>query len=291
MLMSPNTNTTVKLPQSKDGVTIYAEAVGDSLKPSIVFLHGFALSSSVFDGLFKNAQLLEKFYLVRYDMRGHGRSGKPNTPAAHTSDLYAADFAVVSQAFSLTRPVFVGWSLGSAVITDICANLHPLPIAGAVALGGSPGISGEIVPTIASPILLSTLPQFNDNTDVSKALTARVEFVDALFNEPENVPASLKYRYLGETVVQTPDVSTSLSIRPQDPSKLFAAGAQGLPLQLLFGKRDKLVLGEGVLKLVQPHFKDLTLSFIDGGHALFDDNEKGLVEELSKFVLRVTARK
>lgn len=176
----------------------------------------------------------------------------------------------------------------AAVITDICANLNPLPIAGAVALGGSPGISSEIVPLIASPTLLSTLPRFNDNTNVAEALAARIDFVEALFNDPENVPFSLKCRFLGETVLQTPDVSASLSIRPQDPLKLFAAGERGLPLQLLFGKQDKLVLGEAVVKVVQQHFKDLTLSFIDGGHALFDDNEKGLVEELTKFVLRVT---
>jgi hypothetical protein len=178
----------------------------------------------------------------------------------------------------------------AAVITDICANLDPLPIAGAVALGGSPAINVEIVSLFASPILLSTLPIFGDNTNVAVALAARITFIDALFNDPENTPFSLKCRYLGETVLQMPDVSANLSMRPQDPSKLFAAGEQGLPLQLLFGKQDKLVNGEAVVKLVQPHFKNLTLSFMDGGHAVFHDNEKGMVEELTKFVLRVTVR-
>jgi pimeloyl-ACP methyl ester carboxylesterase len=56
---------TVKLAKSKDGTTIYAEAVGDPSKQSIVFLHGFALSGASFDGLFSNPQLLEHFYLVR----------------------------------------------------------------------------------------------------------------------------------------------------------------------------------------------------------------------------------
>jgi hypothetical protein len=42
------------------------------------------------------------------------------------------------------------------------------------------------------------------------------------------------------------------------------------------------------VKLVQPRFKNLTLSFINGGHAVFGENESGMVEELTKFVLRVT---
>jgi pimeloyl-ACP methyl ester carboxylesterase len=49
---------------------------------------------------------------VRYDMRGHGRSVKPDAPAGHTAALYAADFAAVSAAYGLVKPLFVGWSFG-----------------------------------------------------------------------------------------------------------------------------------------------------------------------------------
>ncbi|KDQ24360.1 hypothetical protein PLEOSDRAFT_1078511 [Pleurotus ostreatus PC15] len=274
--MSPVTSKYLK---SSDGTTIYAEAKGDSSKPSIVFLHGFTLSAAVWDGLFDDPKLLDKFYLVRYDMRGHGRSGKPNTPEGHTSALYAADFTAVANGFALNKPVFVG--------CDICANVDPLPIAGAVALGGSPGISPEMVGVAGKPFLFAALPKFNDNSDVAFALRARVEFIDALFNNPDKIPFSLKMRYLGETVLQSPDVSSVVSLRPQDPSKMLEAGARGLPLQILFGKQDKFLDGEAVVNIVKPHFKNLTVSLIDGGHALFDDNQAELVDELSKFVLSV----
>jgi hypothetical protein len=55
---------TVKLLKSTDGTTIYADAVGNPANPSIVFTHGFALSAAVFNTLFENPRLLEKFYLV-----------------------------------------------------------------------------------------------------------------------------------------------------------------------------------------------------------------------------------
>lgn len=123
---NPQTVTTSKLVKSADGTTIYADAVGNPQNPSLVFVHGFALSGAVFDRLFSNTKLNSKYYLVstsnglapsdllthlqvRYDLRGHGRSGKPVSASAHVSLRYAQDFAAVSQAFALTKPVFVGW--------------------------------------------------------------------------------------------------------------------------------------------------------------------------------------
>jgi pimeloyl-ACP methyl ester carboxylesterase len=46
---------------------------------------------------------------VRYDIRGHGRSGKPSTAEAYHSRLFADDFKTVVDAFGLKKPVLVGW--------------------------------------------------------------------------------------------------------------------------------------------------------------------------------------
>lgn len=48
---------------------------------------------------------------VRYDARGHGRSGKPSDAEAYASAHYAEDFLAVAHAFRLNKPVFVGWSV------------------------------------------------------------------------------------------------------------------------------------------------------------------------------------
>ncbi|KAL0959908.1 hypothetical protein HGRIS_011573 [Hohenbuehelia grisea] len=101
----------IKTVTSADGTHIYADAIGNPAKQSIVFVHGFALSGVVFDRLFTNQDLLNNFYLVRYDMRGHGRSDKPASADAHVSARYAEDFSAVSKAFSLDKPLFVGWSV------------------------------------------------------------------------------------------------------------------------------------------------------------------------------------
>lgn len=48
-------------------------------------------------------------FQVRYDVRGHGRSGKPDSIKGYTPQLYADDFLTVSRAFDLVKPIYVGW--------------------------------------------------------------------------------------------------------------------------------------------------------------------------------------
>ena len=105
----------VKHLSSADGTAVYAEAVGNPLNPHIVFLHGLALTNVVFDRIFHDADYAEKYYLVRYDMRGHGRSGHPQDAEAYESERLAQDFAAVVDGYNLKTPVFVGWSFGGTV--------------------------------------------------------------------------------------------------------------------------------------------------------------------------------
>jgi pimeloyl-ACP methyl ester carboxylesterase len=51
------------------------------------------------------------FPQVRYDTRGHGRSGKPTTADFYTSDRYAQDVQALIVGFRLNKPFFAGWSV------------------------------------------------------------------------------------------------------------------------------------------------------------------------------------
>ena len=98
---------------SPDGTVIYADAIGNPKMPHLVFVHGLSLSTVVFDCIFSDPRYTASQYLVRYDTRGHGRSGKPRNAEADASERFAQDFATVVQAFDLKRLTIVGWSLGS----------------------------------------------------------------------------------------------------------------------------------------------------------------------------------
>ncbi|KAL0960091.1 hypothetical protein HGRIS_011735 [Hohenbuehelia grisea] len=67
-------------------------------------------------------------------------------------------------------PFYVGWSLGASIIADIIANIDPIPIAGAVALSGSPSVSEDILPNIASDLLQTLFPEFVENDNVTLGL-------------------------------------------------------------------------------------------------------------------------
>ncbi len=111
---------------SADGTKIYADATGDFTKPAIVFIHGVSLSSVVWNDIFHDPKWTDLFYLVgtsvcflatvlticwqvRYDTRGHGRSGMPTSPSAWESKRLAEDFDAVVEGFNLRRPFVLGW--------------------------------------------------------------------------------------------------------------------------------------------------------------------------------------
>jgi pimeloyl-ACP methyl ester carboxylesterase len=108
-LSSSQNPTRSTLITTSDGHQIYASSAGDPTKPHIVFLHGTSLSTAVWDDLFSDQKLLKGLYMVRYDMRGHGRSTHVEKPEAYESKLFAEDFERVCKEFGLVRPVFAGW--------------------------------------------------------------------------------------------------------------------------------------------------------------------------------------
>jgi pimeloyl-ACP methyl ester carboxylesterase len=57
----------IKFVKSKDGLNIYAEAVGDPSKPHVVFVHGLGLSGIAWDAQFSNSQLIKRIYAVCTD--------------------------------------------------------------------------------------------------------------------------------------------------------------------------------------------------------------------------------
>ena len=94
---------------SPDGTPLWAESSGDVSKPPMVFIHGLSCTALGWDRQFAAANLQRNFHLVRYEMRGHGRSGKPLEERDYASARIAEDFKTVCDAFGLVRPFMVGW--------------------------------------------------------------------------------------------------------------------------------------------------------------------------------------
>jgi pimeloyl-ACP methyl ester carboxylesterase len=124
-----------------DGVELAADTFppsasgGDSsvVAPApFVLVHGLASNARMWDGV--AARLAERGHLaVTVDLRGHGRSSKPEGP--YDVPTVAADVAALIAALGLDRPVVAGQSWGGNVVIELAAR-HPLATRGIVCVDG-----------------------------------------------------------------------------------------------------------------------------------------------------------
>lgn len=94
---------------SDDGTAIWAEATGNPTKPPVIFIHGLACTALVFEKQFSEPRMLENLYMIRYELRGHGRSGHPENAEAYASIRHAEDFKKVCESFGVRKPFICGW--------------------------------------------------------------------------------------------------------------------------------------------------------------------------------------
>lgn len=102
-----------------NGTRLYCEMAGDDDAPAVVFIHGFSLDTRMWDE--QVAALAERYRVVRYDLRGFGRSA---IPGAGVHYQHHADLEALLDRFDIGQAVIVGLSLGGAVALDFVLQ-HP----------------------------------------------------------------------------------------------------------------------------------------------------------------------
>ncbi|MEU8621166.1 SDR family oxidoreductase [Streptomyces sp. NPDC048623] len=95
------------------GIELCVAELGDESRPTVLLVHGYPDSKEVWSEV--ATRLAERFHVVLYDVRGHGRSTAP-TPlrGGFTLEKLTDDFLAVADAVSPDRPVhLVGHDWGS----------------------------------------------------------------------------------------------------------------------------------------------------------------------------------
>jgi pimeloyl-ACP methyl ester carboxylesterase len=103
---------------SRDGVAINHAVEGRGRH--VTLIHGVGSHLEAWDGVV--AALRDEFTLLRYDLRGHAKSGKP--PGPYTLDDYVADLAALLDAQSVERTTLVGFSFGGMIAPAFTVR-HP----------------------------------------------------------------------------------------------------------------------------------------------------------------------
>lgn len=95
------------------GVRLCVAEYGDAALPTVVLVHGYPDSKEVWSEV--AGLLADRFHVVLYDVRGHGRSGAPaRLKGGFTLEKLTEDFLAVVDAVSPDRPVhLVGHDWGS----------------------------------------------------------------------------------------------------------------------------------------------------------------------------------
>jgi 3-oxoadipate enol-lactonase len=102
----------------RDGVKLHFEVNGPKDGPSVVFSNSLGTSLHLWDPILP---LLPKgLRIIRYDMRGHGKSDAPDGP--YTMGQLISDAEAVCDAVSVRDAVFVGLSVGGMIAQGLAVK-------------------------------------------------------------------------------------------------------------------------------------------------------------------------
>lgn len=266
--------------RSADGTMLAGEAQGDPQAPEILFIHGLRQSRLSWDKQFADPAL-SGFRMVRFDLRGHGDSGKPDSPDAYSdADRWAADVAGVIAGARLRRPVLVGWSLGGFVVGAYLKKHGGAGVAGINLVDAVIKLSPDLLTPLAG-----TFAQTATSHDLAERTAATAEFLVACFHQP---PTGSELRRMLVINGMTARAVNEGFLRSSAPDLEPALRAYGGPILLTHGAHDRLVRLAMSERIKALHAGSRLSVYAESGHSPFYEEPVRFGRELAAFVTAVT---
>ena len=162
---------------SNDGTQIYFEIIGSG--ETIVLLHGLGADHSVWSNSGWISELEKEYKLVLIDLRGCGKSGKPETKDSYSIKNHCNDIDCVLKEINENNPFIWGWSLGATIALEYSAKKQ---IKGTIACGSYFGV------IFSKELIQNAINNTNDKLMISRFQA---------FNEwPIVNPGEMKNKYL-----------------------------------------------------------------------------------------------
>jgi 3-oxoadipate enol-lactonase len=98
-----------------NGTLLFYEMMGEG--PPLVLLHGSLMDTRMWDEQF--AAFAQDHWVIRYDIRGYGKSALPHVPYADREDLYN-----LLTFLGIEKSYLLGFSLGGGIALDLTLE-HP----------------------------------------------------------------------------------------------------------------------------------------------------------------------
>lgn len=221
---------------------IFVETAGDPANPAIVFLHGLAINRLAFDKQFSDAhavagkgrRLIDHYFLVRMDQRGHGLSDKPTEQSEYLDGRkWADDVNAVITTLGLDRPILVATSFGGRSLMLYVQHYGQSNLSGIVLVGAAQGVAGAGTPLNARLTGLQGIANADAETNI--AAVNELQRATTLAAQPE----ADFYRAVGARMQCPVYVRVAIDAARGGP---FAAIVRSLavPVLIIQGAQDAL---------------------------------------------------
>jgi pimeloyl-ACP methyl ester carboxylesterase len=258
------------------GARLHVVETGNTQGRPLVFLHGFSQSWLAWQPQMCS-DLAHDYRLVAVDLRGHGRSDKPDTGYADGA-LWAEDIAAVLRELLLEQPVLIGWSYGTIVVFDYLREFGEDAVSGFGIVGGITKLGSSEALAALTPQLLGVLPGcFADDAQESvRGLTGLLNLCFARQPSSEDL-----YPMLGYNVVVPPSVRQALLSREVDNDDLLPTIRK--PVLVIHGTQDAIV-APSVVAQHQAGIAHARVRMLEGvGHTPFREDPATFNRHLRTF--------
>ena len=266
---------------SVDGIGLDVRTFGNPEGQPILFVHGFAQSLWCWQKQF-SAPELQSFHLVAFDMRGHGRSDKPDVAAAYqSSEVWAGDVAAVIDGFALENPLAVFWSYSGLVLCDYLRRYGDEALSGINFVSARTKVGTPAAKEMSGTLFSDLVPGFC-STDVVRREAAVRLFLENLTED--GIPDPDFYTMLGYNLAVPPHICAAMLDRQLDNDDVLKRSS--VPTVITHGDHDN-----SVLPLMAKHHERIVpkaeLSLWPNiGHAPFYEDADRFNAELARFASR-----
>lgn len=209
---------------------IYYETAGDGFP--LVLSHAAFLDSHMFDAIWE--PLARQFRVIRYDMRGFGKSSPVNGPVSRQADLEQ-----LLKHLDITRCHLVGCSYGGEIALDLALE-NPDKVASLTLVAGTPSgfeLKGE------PPRYMLEMFDAMKRGDIDRANELQIRiWLDGESREPGQVDPGLRKKALEMNRIpveqSTYFLADSQPLNPLDPPAVSRLENVSCPTLIVVGSLD-----------------------------------------------------
>ena len=240
----------------------------------IIFIHGLSDTLHYWDSL--TAKLINNYRIIRYDLRGHGKSGLGAEDI--TIDTYTDDLYYIFEKLNVSQANIVGFSLGSSIALNFAAK-YPDKVLSLILISSIDHLREDQI-SIFKNLENKLNNSFEDYFDTILPMIYCPNFIEKYKNELETIKEYASDIVDCNAFIKAIDAIISLNI--EDKVKQIST-----PTLMFAGKYDDISPLDTQKIICQNIKKSKLIVFENVKHNLLvEDNTKRFYNILEKFLLK-----